>query len=417
MTADDASLATGQRSLADPSVEYPLWPPLTEGCPETSTAEMQYPLEVGYDYDAVDPALFERPPAPGIERWAPLLPPMADGLGMGEGATPLVETPALADWAGVDAAVYVKDEGQNPTWSQKDRLNRLTVGAAVEVDAAGVVASSSGNHGAAAAAYAARADLPCVVLTSPDTPAAMQGFVRSYGAAVLAVEGWDDRADLVDTLAEDHGFHPVTSRTRVHTGHPFGPEGYKTIAYECYWQLGQRVPGSVFVPTAHAELLYGVWKGFRELAELGVAEGAPAMVACEPDARGPLRTALERGDDQVEVDPAPTAAHSIGATRNTLRGVRAVGESDGTAVGVTEDGLAAAQDRLGAVGLWQETSGAASVGGVRSAVESGVAVDGPVVCLGTSSGFKDGSAWTAPVVDPSSDDVRETLVEEFGLSL
>lgn len=417
MTGDRASLATGQRSMEDPSVTYPLWPPITTGCPETSTEDRQYPLEVAYAYDAVDPALFERPPEPGLGRWAPLLPPLADGLALGEGDTPLVETPGIAEWADVDGPVSVKDESRNPTWSQKDRLSRLTVSAAVRADAAGVVASSSGNHGAAAAAYAGRAGLPCVVVTSPATPAAMQAFVRSYGAAVLAIEEWDARATVVDRLAVEEGFHPVTSRTWVHTGHPFGPEGYKPIAYETYWQLGQRAPGTVLVPTAHAELLYGVWKGFRELAELGVVDGAPRMVACEPAVRGPLRTALERGADYVAVDRVPTAAHSIGATRNTLRGVRAVRESDGTAVGVTEADLETARDRLASVGLWQETAGAAGVAGLRAARRTDVELPGPVVCLGTSSGFKDGDAWTAPEVDGDWASVRSALAAEYDLEL
>ena len=417
MPADGPSLATGQRSLKDPDVEYPLWPPLTEGCPETSTAAVQYPLEVTYDYDAVDPALFERAPEPGHERWAPLLPPLAADLSLGEGATPLVSAPDLADWAGLDGDLYVKDESRNPTWSQKDRLNRLTVSAAVRTDAAGVVASSSGNHGAAAAAYAARANLPCVVVTSPETPPAMQAFVRSYGAAVLAVEGWDARAEVVDRLADEHGFHPVTSRTAIHTGHPFGPEGYKPIAYETYWQLDRRTPGTVFVPTAHAELFYGVWKGFRELAKLGVADGTPRMVACEPDARGPLGEALARDEGHATVEAEPTSAHSIGATRSTLRGRRAVEESDGTAVGVTEDGLAAAKDELAAAGLWQETSGAAPVGGVRAAVEANDQPAGPVVAVATSCGFKDGDAWTAPTVSGDWAAVQDALVETYDLDL
>lgn len=417
MTTPGESLATGQRSMADASIDYPLWPPLTTGCPETSTEDVQYPLEVAYDYDAVDPALFEDPTAPGLERWQPLLPPLVGEIGLGEGDTPLVDTPGLADWADLDVALLVKDESRNPTWSQKDRLNRLSVSAAVATDAAGVVASSSGNHGAAASAYAARAGLPCVVVTSPETPPAMQAFVRSYGAAVLAIEGWDARAAVVDRLADGHDFHPVTSRTTVHTGHPFGPEGYKTITYETYCQLGRRVPGSVFVPTAHAELLYGVWKGFRELRELGVVETTPAMVACEPAALGPLGEALEREMDRVEVDAQRTAAHSIAATRNTLRGLRAIRESDGSAVGVPEEGFAAARERLAAAGLWQETSGAASVAGVRTAVEDGAELEGPIVCLGTSSGFKDGDEWTAPKVDADWEAVRSTLAEEYDLTL
>lgn len=90
------SLARSQRSLGDPAFEYPLWPPLTEGCPNTSTSSVQYPLEVSYDYSSVDPTLFDQPALPGLGRWAPLLPPLAEGLSMGEGGTPLVASPDLA---------------------------------------------------------------------------------------------------------------------------------------------------------------------------------------------------------------------------------------------------------------------------------------------------------------------------------
>ncbi len=413
--ADD-SLATVQRSLKDPTITYPLWPPLTEGCPETSTEDVQYPLEVAYDYDAVDADLFDGPLEPGLERWAPLLPPLS-APGLGEGNTPLVEMPEIADWAGFDGPVSVKDESRNPTWSQKDRLNRLTVSAAVETGAAGVVASSSGNHGAAAAAYAARAGLPCVVLTSPETPKPMQGFLRAYGAAVVAVEGWDARAQAVDRLADDHGFHAVTSRTGVHTGHPFGPEGYKTIAYELYRQLGERVPGTVFVPTAHAELLFGVWKGFRELYDLGVVDGTPRMVACEPAARAPLAEAVEGGEAVAEVESAPTDAHSIAATRSTHRGRLAVVESDGFAQPVEDATIAAARERLAGVGLWQEFSGAAGVAGLRAAVDEDRPVEPPVVCLATSSGFKDVEPWSAPESASDWGSIHSTLVEEYGLEL
>ncbi|MGO4759735.1 threonine synthase, partial [Streptomyces sp. 2MCAF27] len=111
------SLATGQRSLGDPAIHYSLWPPLINGCPRTSTDAVAYPLEVDYAYDRVPADLFGRPAAHGLERWAPLLPPLA-APGLGEGNTPLVQLPD---------GVYVKDESRNPTWSHKDRLNRVAV--------------------------------------------------------------------------------------------------------------------------------------------------------------------------------------------------------------------------------------------------------------------------------------------------
>lgn len=402
------SLATAQVSLKDRSRTYPLSPVLTRGCPETSDESTQYPLAVDYDYDRVDPALFEGSPGPGLERWAPLLPPL-DAPGLGAGATPVVSLPAVAEWAGIDGEVYLKDESRNPTWSQKDRLARVEVSAAVREGAPGVVASSSGNHGAAVAAHAARAGLDAVVLTSPETAGAVQEFIGSYGAAVVGVPDYDLRRRAVDRIADEHGYHPTTTRTADHTGHPFGPEGYKTIAYELYQQVG--VPGTVLVPTAHAELLYGVWKGFRELSELGIADRTPAMVACEPGARAPLAQALDSGEEVAEVDPADTGAYSIRATRSTYRGRLAIEESDGFASPFPDAVMDEAQSRLARTGIWQESSGAAGVAGLRSAVESGRGdeVDGPVVCLGTSSGFKDGRSRVVPEVAPEWDAIENVL--------
>src|SRR6266508_6457982 len=130
-TAAAASLAQRQRSLGDPTISYPLWPPLTRGCPRTSTGEIAYPLDVAFDYVRVDRSLFDQPPLPGMERWAPLLPPLAPGVAMADGGTPLVAVPSVAAWAGFDGELYVKDESRNPTWSHKDRLNLCTVSAAV----------------------------------------------------------------------------------------------------------------------------------------------------------------------------------------------------------------------------------------------------------------------------------------------
>lgn len=411
------SLAIGQRSLGDPSISYPLSPPLVAGCPETSTDEMQYPVEVDYEYDAVDAALFEQPPLPGMERWQPLLPPLEPGVGLDAGGTALLETPEAADWAGIDGDVFVKDESRNPTWSHKDRLVYPTVSAAVALDAPGVVVSSSGNHGASVAAHAARAGLPCLVFTGQQTGDSMLRFMRSYGAAVVRVESFE-RWDLLRDAADRAGFHPASNLTDVHTGHPYGPEGYKTIPYELYRQLNGQVPGTVFVPTSGAELLYGVWKGFRELHDLGVADETPEMVACEPAARAPLSAALEAGEPAATVDAVPTAAHSIKATVNSYRGVRAVEDSGGFAVEVTDDEIAAAQDRLAGTGLWQEFSGAAGLAGLRKAVEDGRNVEGPVVTIATSSGFKDpGDPIEVPEPAPEWDAVKDAVADWYGLEL
>ncbi|KUL52777.1 MULTISPECIES: threonine synthase [unclassified Streptomyces] len=369
------SLAIGQRSLGDPSVRFPLWPPLTAGCPVTSTENVSYPVEVDYAYDEVPAGLFAGAAGQprGHDRWAPLLPPLR-APGLGEGGTPLVP---LGD------GLWIKDESRNPTWSHKDRINRVTVSAAVGAGAEGVVVASSGNHGASAAAYAARAGLRCVVIGSTETPPAVEAFLRAYGAVVLSVPV-DARWPLLRRIVERFGYHPVSNVTPTHTGHAFGPEGYKTLAYEIFTELG--VPGAVFLPTGYGELLFGVWKGFAELVALGLADRVPRLYSCEPAAGGPLAAALRDGAPATRVPVGETAAYAIGSPVGGYRGVVAVRESGGAALLVSDAEMAAARAELAGSGLWAELSAAAGLAGYR---QLGPAVEGPVVCVSTSSGFKD----------------------------
>ncbi|WP_344074215.1 threonine synthase [Streptomyces crystallinus] len=369
---------------------------MTSGCPRTSTAEVSYPVEVDYAYDQVDPFLFATAAGRGggLDRWAPLLPPLA-APGLGEGGTPLIE---------IEAGVFVKDESRNPTWSHKDRLNRCTVSAAVTTGAPGVVVASSGNHGASAAAYAARAGLRCVVVAGPELPPAVDSFLHAYGAVVLPVP-WEARWPLTRKIVERTGLHPVSNLTTTHTGHAFGPEGYKTIAYEIHQDLG--APAAVFVPTAYGELLFGVWKGFTELRSLGLIDRLPRMYACQPTAAAPLAEAVRRGVPAAHVTVGHTEAYSIVSPVSGYRGVVAVEDSGGQVLELSDAQLEAAHGELARAGLWTELSSAAGLAGLRTVPD----LDGPVVCISTSSGFKNRSvgSQSTKTVSPEWDDVRSRL--------
>lgn len=412
------SLAVAQRSLGDPKHRFPLFPPLLDGCPVTSTADLQYPLAIEYEYDRLPPDFFAQSPLPGLWRWQELLPPLAPGLSMGEGGTPLVDLDGLASWAGYEGEIYIKDESRNPTGSHKDRLNLCAVSAAVNSGAPGITVASSGNHGAAAAAYAARAGLPCVLFITEGTEAHILRLVTAFGAAVVPLPR-PLRRPIMRELVAQTGFQPVSSITKTHTGHPFGPEGYKTIAYEIFQQLGRRMPAAVFVPTAYAELLYGIWLGFRELRNVGRAGSAPQLFACEPAAAAPLGKALIARVPVVEVEEEPTAAYSIVVAANSYRGVLAIQESEGEALALTDEEMLTAQTALARQGLWAELSGAAGLAGLRHALAGGARFDGPVVCLMTSGGWKDQGMPPPPIppVAPSLESVRRVLKDYYHLSI
>lgn len=396
-TDSASSLAVAQRAIHDHAHRFSLYPPLTEGDPLVHDPRLGWPLEIEYDLGRLGPeavaSLFaESTVGPGLGRWAPLLPPLVAGLDPGIGGTRLVDVSASAPPGpdGVGRRVLVKDESANPTWSHKDRLNLTAVSAAAHAGAPGVVVASSGNHGASAAALAARAGLPAVVVMSVDSPPAAVRFAAAYGATVL-LTGRDERWSVLAALVDEAGLHPVSNRTATHTGHPFGPEGYTTIAYELYLQLGRALPAAVFVPTGYGELLYGVWKGFGILRALGVTGRVPAIYPAEVGGRGTLRRALEAGVPALEVEPSLTEAYSLATTVGGYRATHVAHRSAGRVIGLDDAQLRAAQRVLAGQGLWQELSGAAGFAAALRAIADGdeALADGPLVAIATSNGLKD----------------------------
>ena len=409
--ADNGSAAIGQRSLGDPSLLFPLSPPLLRGCPRTSTPDMQYPLEIDFDYGKISKDIFRQPPLPGLQRWAPLLPPLAADLSLGEGGTALVASHRMAQWLGLEGPIWLKDESRNPTWSHKDRLNYCIVSTALANGARGIAVASTGNHGASAAAYARRAGLRCVVISTPDAQRAFEHFQTALGSDFLLVPR-EERWPALNRIVDETGFMPASNLTRFHTGNPFGPEGYKTIAYEIFSQLGGRVPGTVVLPTGYGELLFGVSKGFRELKDLGVSDAIPQILSAEPAVRAPLARAMSRNEAAAEVTGPPSLAAGIACTVSSYRAVVALRESRGRPLTFHDDVLAEAASELAHEGLWQEYSGVAGLAALREARRRGEVVAEPVVTVLTSTGLKEipaTSIVSSTTAQPSVESVIASL--------
>ncbi|MEV4753139.1 pyridoxal-phosphate dependent enzyme [Streptosporangium sp. NPDC049248] len=349
------------------------------------------------------------PAQPGLFRHRALLP--LDGatpaVSLGEGGTPLVPLPRTAERLGL-GAVLVKDETRNPTWSYKDRLAAVAVTKAVELGAPAVVVASTGNHGAAVAAYAARAGLPCVVLTVAAVPATMKTLMQVYGARVVALENPPDRWRLMRRLVEERGWLAMSGHADPPVGSiPYGIDGYKTIAYEIVADLG-RTPDHVVVPVAYADGLAGIRRGFADLVEAGLADRMPVLVAAEPF--GPHGTALAAGTDTAGPVPiTPSVAFSIASPYGTFQGLAALRATGGRAVSVPDDArILGAQGRLGReAGLYLEASSVTALVAVEDLAGSGaLPADATVVVVGTSTGLKDVGATAAalppvPVVEPT----------------
>lgn len=384
----------------DPAVEL-----LGRGCP--SCAREGVPANVLADYEITPGPVPLQPDQPGLFRFRDALPLAATtpAVSLAEGGTPLVDLPQLATRLDL-GRVLLKDETRNPTWSYKDRLAAVLVTKAVELDVDTVVVASTGNHGAAIAAYAARAGLRCVVLTVSSVPATMKTLMQCYGARVVALERPRDRWALMHQLVEDRGWLPTSGSADPPVGSPgFGVDGYKTIAFELVESLGY-VPDAVVVPVAYADGLAGITRGFADLLALGVTTRLPRMVAAEPF--GPLAAALA-ADSQVAgpVDVEPSVAFSTASPYGTFQGLQALRSTRGVAVAVPDSAtILDAQLALGReAGIYAEASTVTGLVALESAARE-LGPGSTVVVIGTSTGLKDVGATASrlaevPVIEPT----------------
>lgn len=352
------------------------------GCPACSPAEGPAPLEVYYLPVPGTPV----PPAPrgldGVLDWLALHhQPIAESarVTLGRPVTPLVRLEAFGP------GVYVKNESLNPTWGHKDRLHEVAVGVARLTGARGVVASSTGNHGAAAAAHASAAGLPSVVFCHPQASPATIQMITAYGGLAVQVAPSEAREALISLV--DDGWFPATSMDPALAGrsNPYGAEGYKTLSIEVTAQLG-RLPGTVIVPTASGDTLYGIAKGFAEISEL-TGQPMPRIVAAQPAGANPLVRSLQAGRPVTVAEPRSLAL-SVADPVTGRQAVAAMTRWGGRAVSVPEEAITDAVRRLARYGLLAEPASAVALAGLWELREDGPRTSGPVVLVLTSAGIK-----------------------------
>lgn len=308
-----------------------------------------------------------------------------DWPSLGEGGTPLVALPSLAADLGL-GSLAVKLEGANPTGSHKDRMSMLAVARARAAGAATVAAASSGNAGVSLAAYAARAGLDCVVVTTPGITPAWRRAIEMHGARLVAADDSLARWAYMRDQVREAGWYPVTNYLAPPVGsNPFGVDGYRTLAFE----LAEEAEGAdhVVVPTARGDLLWGIARGFRDLLDAGLAGRAPRVHAVEPFARA---SRVRAGADYRSAVPGTTAMASIAGGTVTWQTLDALRLADGRVADVDDATARADQARLARAGLHLELSSAAALSGARALAAHGVIRPGArVVLIGTSHGFKE----------------------------
>lgn len=352
------------------------------------------PLLVDYDYARAATLLTTeslKSRTRSMWKYKELLPIIDDSntVTLGEGGTPLLQSAAIGKELGL-SHLYFKDESGNPTGSFKARGLSMAVSRAKELKLRRLIIPSAGNAGSALAAYCARAGLQCLIIMPADVPQAFLTDCAYHGAQILLVEGTiKDCGAEAARRARDEGWFSVATLRE-----PYRIEGKKTMGYELAEQFGYRLPDVIIYPTGGGTGLIGMWKAFDELQKLGwIDSRRPRMVSVQAVGCAPIIRAFEQGKESAEEwqNPSTVAAGlRVPSAIGDFLMLRAIRESVGTAVAVTDEEIIAGTRELAArEGIFSAPEGGATVACLKHLLQSGFA--GPsdsIVLFITGSGYK-----------------------------
>jgi threonine synthase len=377
-------------------------------------------LEVIYDYDAASQELTHSGLAANrrydMWRYLPLLPVRhAESIPhLNVGWTPVYRSERLATQMGI-RAVWVKDDGRNPTASLKDRASAVAAADAVEKGVKTVTAASTGNAAASWSAFTAIAGLKTVIFVPESAPPAKLAQLLIYGATVIQVRGTYDQAfDLSCQAAEKWNWY-----NRSTAVNPFLGEGKKTAAFELCEQSGWDPPEYVFVGVGDGCIFQGLWKGFKEFFTMGLIKQPPRLIGVQAEGAAPLVKAWDARADRADSMAVSTVADSIavGTPRDQIKCLKSAKESGGGLIAVRDEQILAAIRRLAATsGVMAEPAGAVALAGaLQMAAEGRLKPRDRVAVMITGNGLKDiasvrSAAEATPIsVAPSLEEVAHIL--------
>jgi threonine synthase len=334
-------------------------------------------------------------------------------VSLNEGGTGLHSCHKLGKQLGL-LQLWVKNEGENPTGSFKDRGMTVGVSKANELGAKNVICASTGNTSASLAAYAAKAGMQCTVLI-PSGKIAYGKLSQAmiYGAKVLQIRGnFDQSLDMVLKIAERH-----PSIYLLNSINPFRVEGQKSLAFEVCDQLDQNAPDRVVVPVGNAGNISAIWKGFTEYKKLGFIKKLPKMTGIQAAGSAPIAHAIKTNSDKiVPVENPETIATAIriGSPVSWKKAVNAIRDSGGTAETVTDEEILDAQKMLARVeGIFVEPASASSIAGLIKLLKNGVIDKNEhVVCVTTGHGLKDPDTAVKMSEKPVEVDAEMAAIEK-----
>ena len=330
------------------------------------------------------------------------------------GWSPLYKADNLARELGIKT-LYIKDDGQNPTASLKDRASAMAVVKAREAGATTIACSSTGNAASSLAGNAAAAGIPTYIFVPSRAPKGKVAQLRIFGATVVSVDGsYEDTFELSKAAIEKWGWY-----NRNAAINPYLSEGKKTVTLEILEQLHWKVPDFIALSVGDGCTIAGAWKGLKDLYNAGFIDKLPRLISVQSEGCCPLNRSIITATPWEPMEENTIAdSIAVGVPRNADKALNAIHESDGLAINVSDDEILAAMRLLGRTqGVFGEPAGVTGTAGVKKAIEKGlISPDSTIVSVVTGNGLKDvangiKAAGEPMLVKPSMDALLDAFKE------
>ena len=349
-------------------------------------------LDIVYDYDYIRQNLTKeklkaRPYT--MWRYRELLPVEEDTPAppLRVGWSPLYEADRLGKLLGLKK-LWIKDDGQNPTASLKDRASAMAVAKAREAGAQIIACSSTGNAASSLAGNAAAAGLKTFIFVPERAPKGKVAQLMTFGANVISVQGnYEETFELSKAAIDKWGWY-----NRNAAINPYLSEGKKTVSLEIAEQLDWQMPDYLAISVGDGCTITGVWKGLKDLYAIGFIDRLPRLISAQAEGCHPINRAIVTGEDWHPMEENTLAdSIAVGVPRNADKALMAIRESNGIAVNVTDEEIMAAQKLLGTTcGVFGEPAGVTGTAGLKKLCEQGVIGENDtVVSVVTGNGLKD----------------------------
>ncbi|MDR1970525.1 MAG: threonine synthase [Treponema sp.] len=350
-------------------------------------------LEIVYDYQYIKTRITREKLAANKDhslwRYRDFLPIAAEAKlsPLRVGWSPLYRADKLGEALGLKN-LYIKDDGLNPTSSLKDRASAVAVVRAVHAGKDTVACSSTGNAASSLAGNAAAGGLRSFIFVPDRAPAGKLIQLLIFGAIVVRVKGdYGDAFRLSAQAIEKYGWY-----NRNAAINPYLSEGKKTVSFEIAEQLDFKVPDYLAVSVGDGCTIAGIWKGFKDLYAIGLIDRLPRLISVQAEGCCPINRALANGLPLAPMEEHTMAdSIAVGVPRNGEKAIRAIRESGGIAVNVSDEEIMEAMRLLGSLaGVFGEPAGAAATAGLKKAVGQGLTPgDALAVSVVTGNGLKD----------------------------